>query len=227
MMTAGGPDQHGRDLGGAGPDRDRALVAALSLGAAFALLTAAATTGLTLSVDRRVILALGAGQSVRLIPVMAAASWLASGMAAIPLALLLALLLYRRNGRRTAWLYVGTCLGGWALNLLLKDLTRRPRPRGISPRLTAAGFYSFPSGHAMLALLVFGFGALLLVRTVHRMDARCGIIGVAATITLLVSVSRIYLGAHWPTDVLGGLVAGACWAATCVVAARRWGAAPA
>jgi membrane-associated phospholipid phosphatase len=180
-----------------------------------------------LSVDTRVILALGAGRSVKLIPVMAAASWLASGMGAIPVAVLLAFVLYRRDGPRTAWMYVGTCLGGWALNLLLKELTHRTRPRGISPRLTAAGFYSFPSGHAMLAVLVFGFGGLLLVRTVHRMDARCGIIGVAATITLLASVSRIYLGAHWPTDVLGGLVAGACWAATCVVAARRWSSTPA
>ena len=74
--------------------QQRALVVALSLGAAFAVLTAAATTGLTVSLDTRVILALGAGQSVGLIRVMVAASWLA-GSGAVPLALLLASVLYR------------------------------------------------------------------------------------------------------------------------------------
>jgi undecaprenyl-diphosphatase len=215
------------DPGKAGHDRDNALIAALSLGAAFALLTLAATSGRSDSLDTQVILALGSGRSLKVVPIMAAASWLASGAVAIPFAVVLALVLGRRNGRRTGWLYAMTCLSGWALNILLKELTGRPRPLGISPKLTAAGFYSFPSGHAMLAVLVFGFGALLLVRTVRRTGARRAIIGVAATITLLVGVSRIYLGAHWPSDVLGGLLAGACWAATCVVAARRWGPAPA
>jgi undecaprenyl-diphosphatase len=219
-------DLHRRDPGEARPHCDNTLVAALSLGAAFALLTLAATSG-SVSLDTRLIHALGAGRSLQLVPIMVAASWVASGAVAIPFAVLLALVLGRRSGRRTAWLYAVTCFSGWALNVLLKELIGRARPIGISPKLSTAGFYSFPSGHVMLAVLVFGFGALLLVRTVRRTGARRAIIGVAAIITLLVSVSRIYLGAHWPSDVLGGLLAGACWAATCVVAARRWDAAPA
>ncbi|MFI5214606.1 MAG: phosphatase PAP2 family protein, partial [Gemmatimonadales bacterium] len=105
------------------------------------------------------------------------------------------------------------------------EMTRRVRPDGISAKLTAAGFYSFPSGHAMLALLVFGFGSLLLARTIRRRDIRLATIGVGAIITLLVGLSRVYLGAHWPSDVLGAFVAGACWAAACGLAARRWVAA--
>ncbi len=177
--------------------------------------------------DTRVILRLGAGQSAAVIPVMQASSWLAAGPAAIPLALLLAFVLRRRGGALFAWLYIAACLSGWALNILLKELTHRVRPAGISPLLTDAGFYSFPSGHSMLALLVFGFGALLLARTVHRGAVRVAIIGLGATITVLVGLSRIYLGAHWPSDVLGAFLAGAFWAATCIVAARRWRIAPA
>ncbi|MFI5208375.1 MAG: phosphatase PAP2 family protein [Gemmatimonadales bacterium] len=171
----------------------RALVAALSLGAIYAVLTAAVTSGLTRGVDTWVILGIGAGQSPAMIPVMQAASWVAAG-AAIPLALLITLALLQRGARRLAGLYAATCLSGWALNILLKEMTRRVRPDGISAKLTAAGFYSFPSGHAMLALLVFGFGSLLLARTIRRRDIRLATIGVGAIITLLVGLSRVYLG---------------------------------
>ena len=197
----------------------RALVAALSLGASFAILTAVVNSGVTLGVDTRIILGMGAGRSPALIPVMRAASWVASGAGAIPLALLLAFVLARRGGRRLAWLYAATCLSGWALNILLKEMMQRVRPHGISSKLTDAGFYSFPSGHAMLALLVFGFGSYLLAQTVHHGGARRAIVAIGVIITLLVGLSRIYLGAHWPTDVLGALLAGGCWAATCDLAA--------
>jgi undecaprenyl-diphosphatase len=205
-----------------GQKRDRGWMAALSLGAVFALLTVAVTSGLTRSMDTWIILGLRAGQSATLIPVMQASSWLASGTVAIPLALLLALVLAHRGGSHLAWLYTAACLSGWAMNILLKELTHRARPVGISPVLTDAGFYSFPSGHTMLAVLVFGLGALLLARTFRRRTVRAAIIGLSATIMALVGLSRIYLGAHWPSDVLGALVAGACWAATCVVATQRW-----
>jgi undecaprenyl-diphosphatase len=203
-------------------ERKRVAAVALSLGALFALLTAAATSGLTLSADTWLILRLGAGRSATPIRVMLAATWVASGIVAIPLALLLTMLLRHRGGSRLAWLYAAACLSGWALNILLKELTHRARPVGIIPVLTDAGFYSFPSGHAMMAALVFGFGALLLARTVDRSAIRMAIIGLGAAITMLVSLSRIYLGAHWPSDVLAALIAGAGWAATCTLVEQRW-----
>jgi undecaprenyl-diphosphatase len=204
----------------------RASALALRLGAAYVVLAALVSAGLTRSADTWVILSLGSGRSAALIPVMQAASWL-MGNGAIPLAVLVALVLRLRGGSRLAWLYSAACLSGWALNILLKELTRRDRPRGISPILTDAGFYSFPSGHTMLAVLVLGLGAVLLARTVHGRAARRTIIGLGAAITMLVGLSRIYLGAHWPSDVLGALVAGACWAATSMAVEQRWRTAPA
>jgi undecaprenyl-diphosphatase len=204
----------------------RASALALWLGAAYVVLAALVSAGLTRSADTWVILGLGSGRSAALIPVMQAASWL-MGNGAIPLALLVALVLRLRGGSRHAWLYSAACLSGWALNILLKELTRHDRPRGISPTLTDAGFYSFPSGHTMLAVLVLGLGAVLLARTVHGRAARRAIIGLGAAITMLVGLSRIYLGAHWPSDVLGALVAGACWAATSMAVEQRWRTAPA
>ena len=195
-------------------------MAALGLGAGFALVTAAATTGLTTAIDTRIILAARTDPSAPLTALMRAASWLGAGPA-IPLAVLIAMALRWRRGERTAWLYFGACLSGWALNIALKGLTHRPRPMGISPKLTAAGFYSYPSGHAMLAILVFGFGAFLFARTVRSPAVRYAVVGIATLITLLIGIARIYLGAHWPTDVLGGLLAGAGWAAACTVFAEH------
>jgi len=204
-----------------GRTRDRTLAAAIGLGAAFAIVTAAAASGWITGPDTRVIHALGAGRSPLLTFVLSSMSWLASGAGAIPAALVIAFVLGRRDGARTAWLYAAACLSGWALNLLLKELVHRTRPMGISPKLTDAGFYSFPSGHSMMAVLVFSFGAVLLARTVRRADVRRVVLGAAVVIPLLVGLARVYLGAHWPSDVLGAYLAGACWAATCVVLARR------
>ncbi len=190
--------------------------AGLVLWIGFALITAAALNGWTLAADTRGILALRDVLPPLDNP-MRAASWLGLGEAAIPAALLIAFLLYRRGERAWSRLYVVACLSGWALNIVLKAMTRRVRPQGISPKLTQAGWLSFPSGHAMMAMLVYGFGAVLLARTLRSTAARGTAIALGGVITLLVGVSRVYLGAHWPTDVLAGFLAGSAWAVSCVL----------
>ncbi len=171
--------------------------------------------------DTAGILALRSLTSPALTTVMLAASFVAHGKLAIPLALLLAILIDRVAGHDDALLYAGACLSGEVLHLALKALVRHHRPVGISPKLTDAGWYSFPSGHAMLAVVIFGLGALLATRTAPR-SVRVVAIAIATIVVVMVGISRVYLGAHWPSDVIGALVAGLGWSAACLAwEARR------
>jgi undecaprenyl-diphosphatase len=130
--------------------------------------------------------------------------------------------LWLRGMRRVA-LYVLLAIGGGLLiSLALKAGFQRPRPELIShgARVYTA---SFPSGHSMLSAIVYLTGGAMLALAHGRRAVRLYLIGCAATITLLVGLSRIYLGVHWPTDVVAGWAGGAAWAALCWLAAQGLG----
>jgi undecaprenyl-diphosphatase len=171
-------------------------------------------------VDTRDILAVRADASPILTQVMLAASLIAHGRVAIPFALVAAALIYRFAGRVSAVVYVIACSTGEGVMLLIKAIVRHHRPVGISPKLTDAGYFSFPSGHEMLAVIIFGFGTWLLTRHAPRI-VQVLAMGAAVAFILLVGVSRVYLGAHWPSDVVGALVGGTGWTAFCVGWALR------
>ena len=109
--------------------------------------------------------------------------------------------------------------GGLLLTLALKSGFDRPRPDLVSHG-SMVYTSSFPSGHSMLAAVVYLTGGALLavVHTARRV--RVFLIGCAVLATLLVGVSRVYLGVHWPSDVLAGWAAGAAWAAACWLVAQ-------
>lgn len=169
--------------------------------------------------DVRLILAAQAARRPALTPLMEAASLAGSGTIAIPAALALLAWLFFRRRPRAAWLYLGATLTGWALNGVTKEIFRRTRPDMVS-HIGPAGWYSFPSGHAMLAPLVFGLGTLLLLRRA-RTAARITGLACAAMLILAIAVSRVYLGAHYPSDVLAALAAGTGWGALWVLVAER------
>jgi undecaprenyl-diphosphatase len=127
--------------------------------------------------------------------------------------------LWLQGLRRIAWFLLLAILGGLLLSLALKAGFHRPRPELVSH---GSMIYtsSFPSGHSMLAAVVYLTGGALLavVHTARRV--RVYLIGCAVLATLLVGVSRVYLGVHWPSDVLAGWAAGAAWAAACWLAAH-------
>jgi undecaprenyl-diphosphatase len=122
------------------------------------------------------------------------------------------LLIARRSG--TALLVLGAVVGGTLLNNLLKLFFDRPRPDLVA-HIVDTQTTSFPSGHAMISAATYLTLGLLLARVQTRRIFRVYIIAVAIGITFLVGVSRVYLGVHWPSDVLAGWCAGASWAILC------------
>lgn len=121
--------------------------------------------------------------------------------------------------QRAALVIVLSVSTGLVLSLLLKDLFDRPRP-DLVPHGSIAYTASFPSGHSMMAAVVYLTMAALLARVQRRKRIKAYVLLVALVATLLVGLSRIYLGVHWPTDVLAGWAAGAAWALCCWLVAR-------
>jgi undecaprenyl-diphosphatase len=179
----------------------------------FAALAVAVQMGWTQALDLRLMLALAPHRPTWSTHIMRAASFLGSGSVEIPLALLFSLRLATIRRRPEAAGYASATLSGWALYGLLKFLFQRARPHVI-PRLMGGGggWYAFPSGHASLAPLVFGLGALIWSAPWPR-AWRLALVGAAAVLSLLIAFSRVYIGVHWPSDAIGGLLLGTGWAA--------------
>jgi len=111
--------------------------------------------------------------------------------------------------------------GGQILSSLLKLGIDRPRP-DLVPHLVEVQTLSFPSGHAMMAAVTYLTLGSMLAGIVPGRAIKIYVLGVAVLITLMVGVSRIYLGVHWPSDVLAGWCAGFAWAMLCWLVARRF-----
>ena len=109
--------------------------------------------------------------------------------------------------------------GGLALSSLLKALFARPRPQ-VVPYLSQVYTTSFPSGHSMMSAVVYLTLGAVLARMVGRRPLRFYFLAIALLVTGLVGCSRVYLGVHYPTDVLAGWTAGLVWATLCWLLAR-------
>ncbi|HET9231720.1 MAG TPA: phosphatase PAP2 family protein [Vitreimonas sp.] len=109
-------------------------------------------------------------------------------------------------------------LGGTAISEGLKVGFSRPRPDLVAHAVDVTSM-SFPSGHAMLSAVTYLTLGAMLARTQTQQRGRIYILGAAVLITLVIGLSRIYLGVHWPTDVLAGWCLGAAWALLCWFAA--------
>jgi undecaprenyl-diphosphatase len=130
----------------------------------------------------------------------------------VSLAAVVYLLLARKRG--AALLVVASVGGGMLLSSLLKLGFERPRP-DLVPHGMRVYTASFPSGHAMLSAVTYLTLGALLARVEEDRRIKAFLLGLAIALTLLIGMSRIYLGVHWPSDVLGGWCGGAAWASLC------------
>ncbi|WP_375207346.1 phosphatase PAP2 family protein [Hyphococcus sp.] len=122
---------------------------------------------------------------------------------------------------RNAVMVSGASVSGVFLSELLKVQFGRPRPE-LVPQLAEVHSLSFPSGHAMLSAVIYLTLGALLARFHKRKRERALIMVYAVLVTMMVGASRVYLGVHWPTDVLAGWALGAAWAAVWWLVAWRF-----
>lgn len=136
-------------------------------------------------------------------------------LASITLVVIGFLVLVRR--RDVAWMVGLSVTTGTLIANLLKWAVARPRP-DLVPHATTVFTQSFPSSHAMLSALVYLTLGALLARTQTDARVKVYLLIMAGALTVLVGTSRVYLGVHWPTDVLAGWAIGAAWALICWLA---------
>lgn len=117
---------------------------------------------------------------------------------------------------KIAFMIAVSITSGTFLTSIIKKGFDRPRP-DLVPHGVVVTNASFPSGHAMMSAIVYLTLGLLLARTQPSPALRIYFIVISVILTLLVGISRIYLGVHWPTDVLAGWTLGAAWALLCWV----------
>ncbi|MDB5055141.1 MAG: pgpB [Bacilli bacterium] len=136
--------------------------------------------------------------------------WIISILAIVIILFLYKVLHHRFELILFAWVLIGSAL----LNILLKMIFQRSRP--ILHRIIDVNGFSFPSGHSMAAFTLYGILSFLLWRHITTRLGRMLLLIGSAFIILMIGISRIYLGVHYPSDVLGGYLASGCWLAVSI-----------
>lgn len=137
----------------------------------------------------------------------------------ITLAIMIVLFAVLRH-RRELELLVFVSLTSACLNQLLKIIIVRPRP--TLNRLIEVGGYSFPSGHSMAAFSLYGTVTYLLWKHIPNRAGRIVLLTLIGCFIVLIGLSRVYLGVHYPTDVLAGYLASASWLLLSISLYERW-----
>lgn len=124
----------------------------------------------------------------------------------LPIGILMLLILLKKRNVNGIILLLSSILGGYGLNILLKSIFIRTRP--LEYFLIEQGGYSFPSGHAMMSMIFYTTITHLLIENEKRRGVKKILWTINCIVIALIGFSRIYLGVHWPTDILMGYVIG-------------------
>lgn len=154
-------------------------------------------------------------------PLMIAVSWPGDPFHWPLITMIASALLYSRRKSAAIFLFWGA-VGSWLLNNLLKLLIARPRPSASLVEVYAQrSAFSFPSGHVMSYVTLYGFLFFLTYTLAPRSTWRIAAMILLGALVGLVGLSRVYLGAHWASDVVGGYLFGAVWLALIIYFYRR------
>ncbi|HEX2728530.1 MAG TPA: phosphatase PAP2 family protein [Rubrobacteraceae bacterium] len=138
----------------------------------------------------------------------------------VPLLAVAVLVFYLKGWKLSAVLLVVSTAGGIVLTTVLKSVFRRARPDLFDSGYTAS-FFSFPSGHATVAVGFYGMLTLILAYHLRGL-ARWAVVSAGVSLVLLIGFSRLYLGVHYPTDVLAGFLASPLWVITVGAVYALW-----
>lgn len=128
---------------------------------------------------------------------------------------LILLLRYLLNATDRTTVFIIACLlGARLVHVLLRTIVDRPRPESVAT-LFAVDSSSFPSGHSMMSMVVYLTFALLFAEHIAERRHRNALITLAVLLATAIGLSRLYLGVHYASDVVGGLSAGLCWVCAC------------
>ena len=166
------------------------------------------------------------GQTATLLGVAKFLALMGSPRVIVSLAAVAALVgLVWRKVRGAVWIFPIAIVGAGVIIQSVKLLVHRPRPSSFTPLLHESG-YSFPSGHSLIAMVVYGLLGYFTVGQFKNRAARLIVRIVTVLLVFSIGVSRVYVGVHYPTDVLAGWTAGIPWLLACLVLhevlARRW-----
>jgi undecaprenyl-diphosphatase len=194
--------------------QNRDLIAGFAAAAAalvlFAWLAQQVMRHATIRFDAAIRDGLHALASPRLTLAFRVMTYLGSHFVLVPFVVLVAWYLLRAERRHAAGLLVLAAAGGELLDNILKLVFRRTRP-AVFFGLVAPETYSFPSGHSMLSACIFGTAAAILTARMRSPGKRIAVWTAAAALSLIIGISRIYLGVHYPSDVLAGYAAAVIW----------------
>ena len=181
----------------------------------FSELAEGVMSGRTQTFDTAIMRWMGAHHTHALDATMLEITTLGTGTVVMMIVCVAALFLALTSHKYSALLLLIATAGGLALDMVLKLYFNRPRPHVFVWGTQAFGS-SFPSGHSMSATIVYSTVAYLAARLHSRAWARAVTMSIALLVILLIGTSRIYLGVHYPSDVLAGIIVGLAWAAFCM-----------
>lgn len=148
-------------------------------------------------------------------------TFIGGGAPVVIVSLMAGLFLFKiLHHRRELILFIWVVIGSSLLNDALKLIFHRARP--TLHRIIDANGFSFPSGHSMAAFSLYGVMAFLLWRHLSSSKGRAILIVLSVVMILMIGISRIYLGVHYPSDVLGGFLASGCWLSVSIWLYQRY-----
>ncbi len=187
-----------------------AFIVCIGLGVAFGYIAAAIGNESIVHFDTSVIGFVQGLEAPWLTTVMKIVTWIGSGSVVAPIAVIGFIVLYFvLHYRQQAFLLVVVIAGSVIFNSVLKNYFKRERPE--IHRIMDANGFSFPSGHSMMAFALYAIIAYIAWRNVKTVTSRVVLVLFTTFMIIMIGTSRIYLGVHYPSDIVGGFAASAIW----------------